>query len=279
MFKKLLKYDARSVAKYWWIAAVATLALAVVAGVSIRTLVLSEMKSMLLSFSCMATVSIAMIGIVTACTFTFILIYYRFYRNFFSDEGYLTFTLPVTRKELYLSKTLNALIFLLAQGLLCVISLLIAMLLIPIPLEDGVTQNLLALALQGFQKLFSEIPSPLWMVLYGFEGLLMMLSQMLFSIGLYQFCITFGAVVAKKYKILAAIGIYFAVTSVLPFISQMFLPLIITFGEDWFRSITLENLPYVVALIFFGLILIESALAFLAHVLTYRQIEKKLNLP
>lgn len=39
---------------------------------------------------------------------TYIIIGVRFYKNLFSDEGYLTLTLPVTRGQLLLSKTLSA---------------------------------------------------------------------------------------------------------------------------------------------------------------------------
>ncbi|WP_080797607.1 ABC-2 transporter permease [Arabiibacter massiliensis] len=48
---------------------------------------------------------------------TFFVVAHRFYRNLFTDEGYLTFTLPVTANQIVLSKTLSGALWLLIDFL------------------------------------------------------------------------------------------------------------------------------------------------------------------
>ena len=61
---------------------------------------------------CLAALSLC----VTLCTVI------RFYKNFFTDEGYLMFTLPVKTSDLILSKTLVAVIWRLISFLFIILS-------------------------------------------------------------------------------------------------------------------------------------------------------------
>jgi len=63
----------------------------------------SAISGLLLFLSIMITV--------TAAIFTVIFIGYRFYKSVFTDEGYLTNTLPVTPKQLIISKGLTGVIW------------------------------------------------------------------------------------------------------------------------------------------------------------------------
>ena len=104
MLKKLLRYDFKSVLRYWWIAAVSTVGLALVGGWSISVFEnQKQLPEMLYVVATLAAI-VAVLGGVAFAIMTVILLFSRFYKNFFTDEGYLTFTLPVTRTSLLNSK-------------------------------------------------------------------------------------------------------------------------------------------------------------------------------
>lgn len=58
----------------------------------------------------------------SACIFTYIYSGYRFYKNVFTDEGYLTNTLPVTPAQIILSKGLAAFLWLLIDIIVVAVS-------------------------------------------------------------------------------------------------------------------------------------------------------------
>jgi hypothetical protein len=55
---------------------------------------------------------------------TSIYLAYRFYKSLFSDEGYLSFTLPVTQNQLLVSKLINFTIWDIINTLICIISII-----------------------------------------------------------------------------------------------------------------------------------------------------------
>ena len=107
MLKKLLKYDLKSVFKYWWIAAIASLGLSAAGGFCISVMMAEKDVPALIAVLIVLTLLFSIIGIVAFSILSYILLYVRFYKNFFTDEGYLTFTLPVKRSQLLNSKLIT----------------------------------------------------------------------------------------------------------------------------------------------------------------------------
>ena len=98
MFAKLLKYDLCSVGRIWWILAATLLGLSVGTGFCLRDFIIKssdvhattgDTLTASLEFIALMLFYVAIIAfaIVTA-----ILLFIRYYKNFFTDEGYLTFT-------------------------------------------------------------------------------------------------------------------------------------------------------------------------------------------
>ena len=108
MLGKLLKYDLWNVSK---------LLLPVHIGVVILTLIEELILSLdqvtdYFSNSFIVLVTCAYsIYLLAAVVLTVIFIIYHFYKSFYSDHGYLTFTLPVKTTTLLISKTITALIW------------------------------------------------------------------------------------------------------------------------------------------------------------------------
>lgn len=289
MLGKLLKYDFKSVWRVWWIVAVSVFGVSFVGAFALRFM-LSEVMNTELS-DVFALVGVASILILVLCVFaivasvllTEILVYLRYYKHFFTDEGYLTFTLPVSRKDLLLSKTINAIIWMGMQVLLLAACAGIFMLISPPSMPGEPFINLFAFRAVGqwIATMAKELGAG-WLILYAIAGLLILTAVLVFSTSLVHFCITVGAVVAKKAKLLAAIGIYYLVNMGFSFVSQ-FLGLFV-FGSMTQRfNLLLEGLPMgtqrfavLLALLLVGTV--AAAVASVMYFLTLGKLERKLNL-
>ena len=114
MFKKLLKYDMKATWRVWWILIPSLFGLSTLFALSLRIITETAEQenphvfTILLSLLSMLFMSIAYIGFFGSIVMTEVLVFVRFYKNLFTDEGYLTFTLPVSRPTILLSKTVNA---------------------------------------------------------------------------------------------------------------------------------------------------------------------------
>jgi hypothetical protein len=283
MFAKLLKYDFRSVARVWWIMAPVVLGSSAAGSVALR-IALS-----LTSYDHMALVVLMGVLCFFGCIFTLaasalvteLLIYWRFYKHFYTDEGYLTFTLPVSRKKLLFVKTLNAIIWYLLEGLLIMTCVLFFVIISP-PTFDGSLLNLDVWRDMGqmFALIWQTIGA--WIFIYAILWILLCVVLELLGIFLVHFCITVGAVIAKKAKLLAAIGIYYGVTMILSFVGQIavwFLTLILGGGLLNLMTTSSEFLIHSGIILFILLaICVMTTVATVLYCATLNLLERKLNL-
>ena len=68
------------------------------------------------------------IFVVATGAITALLMIYRFYKNYMTDEGYLMFTLPVNRHQLIRAKLLSALLYTAASAVAVTLSILLVLL-------------------------------------------------------------------------------------------------------------------------------------------------------
>ena len=108
MLRKLLKYDLAYVFRIWWIGALSSLGLSALIGICITVLNSDKRIPDIVELMAVLAIVVSVIGLVAFSILSFILVAVRFYKNFFTDEGYLTFTLPVSRISLYNSKLISA---------------------------------------------------------------------------------------------------------------------------------------------------------------------------
>ena len=274
MLAKLLKHDNRAIFKYWWIAAVSSLFVAAFDGLCIRISSVSYTTHESL-------VNLATLGIVFANLalmmfpiLTEVLIVIRFYKHFFTDEGYLTFTLPVKKTSLLNSKLLSALLFIFASSMILVFDYFIVF---------AICDPEFVFSADFWNDLgdiFSEIYGYLGVhgAVYTILGIAIFFVAMLMQVLFIFLCITLAAVVAKKHKVLAAIGIYYGANVVSSFIMQLFS----IFG----LFVIFENLSYLDELasfigfdfLFFGLLGIFIVIAAALYLAEYYLLDKRLNL-
>ena len=258
MLRKLLKYDLLSVWKSGWGTLPVMIGCAIAAAAAARILNADNVHV----YSSVYPIAIL---ILTVCAFGVVgcsivigwLVFTRFYHNFFTDEGYLTFTLPVKRNTLLLSKTISAFICLLtyslfALGCLCIV------------LSFGEFDfNLSEEIWNTLKALFKRLGG--MMFVYGFELFLILVSGMFYLISLVQFAISFGSAVAKKAKVLASIGIGYAAAVAASFVVP-----------DAYGLYSVNDMTYVIMLLMYALI--NFTVGLVLYFLTLDRISRRLNL-
>lgn len=221
MFSKLVKYDLRAIFKYWWIAAVTSAVLSVVGGFCVRVLNNEVNAEEYVEVQVFAGLGlfIVIMGLVLFYVLTEVLILLRFYKHFFTDEGYLTFTLPVRKTSLFNSKVLSSMIFICVTQLALVLEVFV---ILAIGLPEYIFSPKLLNGLAELARMFVE-DGLLYNIIILFEIIVILTALQVLGMLFIYICITIAAVIAKKHKVLAAIGIYYAANSALSFIIQTIL--------------------------------------------------------
>ena len=291
MLGKLLKYDLRSVGRFWWIAMLTMIGASFSTSVSYRLYLelsmsqayLSGENNVLIALAMMALNIISIISLVVigaSLIFVAVLIYVRYYKHLFTDEGYLTFTLPVSRKQIYFSKLVNAGLWLmLSELVLFACAMVMLVIVIPSYGKGIIAFDTLEGMLDTFVNSFKERGG--WMVLQGILGVLLAFAATMLSVGVIYFCITLGATVAKRAKIIVGIGTYYLIDVVtrifgtaLGIVPMVWvIVILLKFSET---NIHLFNgATSIMMLMFFAIV---SLLAAFFHCLTLNILERKLNL-
>ena len=221
MLRKLLKYDLRAMFKYWFISALASVGISVLAGIvalALRTMDSSKHEGFYSLLVLGEVLCVIALGIIAILVPVFILI--RLYRSFFSDEGYLTFTLPVRRETLLQSKLIASFLLSLATGVLYLFN---AFLFFAIFETDIVFS---ARVWREIGRAITEISAEIgagYLVLYLLEGIMISIAVSLVSILVIFLCMTISSVITKKHRVLVAIGLYYAFHTVVSFAAQIFI--------------------------------------------------------
>ncbi len=240
MLKKLIKHDFRALSRTLFPLQIGVLAGGLLATLlTILTIRLSHFPeassggSTLLHGTTMAisvTLSVLIAFAIAASAFvTILLICIHFYRNFLCDEGYLTFTLPVSTGKLLWSKLITGMLW----AAINVVVIFVTILLFAVfgTSSSGIVNREV---LQGINDIFTELlPKareyfnlPLLIAECAVVGVLMMASQML---EIY-FAIVVGGQIAKKHRILAAIGMYLLINMGVGIVSSIFTSAVV-FGQ------------------------------------------------
>ncbi len=158
--------------------------------------------------------AIVAISICAASAIFFLI--YRFYKSRFTDEGYLTFTLPVTNHQLLLSSITNTTLNLLIVGVVTVVTVLLIFLLALSAVPDvAVWKELKQVILAVLKQAAAEDAGLL--ALMAFSGVASFFRQII----LLMLAVTIGALIAKKHKLLAAVGVYYGINMAVSFRTSM----------------------------------------------------------
>ena len=276
MFAKLLKHEFFSVRKILTGLCIAAIIAGLLGGLIMWNMTqqlngaeLDSEKTAMLTIISMLVFMGIYVSLFAFLISSFIILYLRFYRSKFTDEGYLTFTLPATTHQILLSSILNQLIW----GTIIYIVFLIsaALMFLPMFLLIGQEANL-ALLFQELGEIYS---------LMGFNAntlaaqIFTWISGIAYGLILPIASITIGSLVAKKHKILASIGIGYGINMALSFLTGI-LTVTTTFIDIIFSNGNPVSLFNEIMLI---PSLIQLVIAIAGYFVTHYLIEKHLNLP
>ena len=231
MFLKLLKYDLKYIWRVWWILAVILGTLTLPTGlmgqqfmrITTAPVIAQELAliDVLLLIAASITFMVYFFALAATVLVTELLCYWRFYQHCYSDQGYLTFTLPVSRRTVLLSKVVNHAIWMTAQLLLVGASLFLVVLLAWSGAQNA--PPFFQAVLWLFSGFFADIGG--WVIVYLLLIPVVALAYIFFSVSMAYFFITLGAVIFKKLKLLGAFGLYYLTnwlfSGILQFVSSM----------------------------------------------------------
>lgn len=287
MFSKLLKHEWRANRGLMGLLSLAALGIGIMAAIVLRVLVNygGEMLSsddIALELSAMGMFAMLFFSAVALCVYAvavqFVLLY-RFYKNKFTDEGYLTFTLPVKTWQIYWSSLLNMLLWMVIS--LAVIAVVVSLVVLIGTATDGFINTDIFAALDELSYYLGQMdmdevlqwePLDSYMAA-GVLQLIQMLIAPFYGLIVPMACITMGAVLAKKHKILASFGIYYAVNFVVGIVSSVatMVPSVLFLG-------TADMGPYMVTTAAIELV-ITLGLSLGGYFTTLALMKHKLNLP
>lgn len=261
MFAKLLKHEMKATAPTVGLLSLAAMGIGVVGGIMMRYLI-NRLEQH--DFQEVDGVFVLMYVFVILALMAYafgseIFLSYSFYKRKFTDQGYLTFTLPAHSWQIFLSSMVNIMIWTVVIGLVTFLAIagifLIGIVGTPVAEEFSA---------QSFD------PQEFEMIFDGFSFALVSytVASFISSIVVMMTCITLGSILAKRHKILAAIGVYYAWSLILGMISTQLMGSILFVSNelDFTRVYIIETA-------------IQLTVAMGGFLLSTWLMDRKLNLP
>ncbi len=257
MLRKVLKYDLGAIWKIWLILSATSLVLGAVGGVCMRLIENPELNAAFFPIVILGLI-LSFVGIIAYIVITSILIIVRYYNNFFTDEAYLTFTLPVKRSTLFDAKILTAFIFNTASALVFTASMCLMLLIWPG--ADG--SPMLFYVFEDIKDIFEVIGDITtdkeisWIITYVIAFIILLLASFIYSTMATFACITFGGTVAKKHKILMSIAVYYGLNvalEVVSLITSSLFSVVVQALQEYPEIIPNAAIPWVILMFLLGI--------------------------
>lgn len=268
MLKRLLKYEYKNLSRMLWPILLGMLGLSVL-GFGIVEIIILTLDDLFITLFMLGTFcGFLVIAILLAPVVAIFIIVMRFYKNMFTDEGYLSFVLPVSIHTQLTAKLISGSLWTLIYTVASMLAFGIFFG-IPILIHGG---DFLAelwsvlLALLGAR--------PFTAVLYLFEILLAVVVGAISQTLLYYASVTVGSTLMPKHKILGSILFYFVINAITNILSG-------TVGTVLSYTMSMSMLSGSLLLLhlsMFGSILLSVALGVAAYIVTAQMLKNKLNL-
>ena len=145
----------------------------------------------------------------------------RYYKNMFTDEGYLTHTLPVTARQLLVSKAIVMSVWELIGSIAVLVSLVVfgGVTVLSLASREGEFAALVIDALKGVRQLWN-IPFFKDFQIFGVSTVCMELVSCFSGTMIVIASITLGQMI-RKHRILGSVGAYFAISTVIQVIAMV----------------------------------------------------------
>ena len=260
MFAKLLKHEWKATWGILDMLSLCALGAGVVGAVMLRLLIdaAETNQNNPLNAISPSVLMFVLLGLMVYSVGGSILLYFRFYKNKFTDEGYLTFTLPAKSWEIFLASLVNILIWSVIIGLVVCVSVGVILVL---GLGDLVKDIFPA---DAWQQLLESVDGEVIL------NLAMNAVNAASNVVVIMACITLGAVVAKKHKLLVAVGFYYAASTVRNTVSTIVMASTMESAQTFEKVMTVSSVSNAVIGVLF---------AVGGYFLSVYLMDHKLNLP
>lgn len=274
MFAKLLKHEWRSTREMLGILCLISLGASLLGGLTMCYLFYvsshdgggsEALKILSVLFMIAAMIALAVVGVAAVVVYMG-----RFYKSRFTDEGYLTFTLPVNTHQNLLASLVNT-----AIGMVLITLVICLSGCLWLAIAFAGVEDFYPTVWEHFPELWDEfwnlaqthageIP---WGVMA--RGMLSALTGAINSLVMLMLAVTVGSLIAKKHKILAAVGVFYGIH------------VLISIATAFLMSATVALSGGALAAMsgFFGrTALLMTALSLGGYFLMYWLVDRKLNL-
>ncbi|HBL85123.1 MAG: hypothetical protein A2Y17_02115 [Clostridiales bacterium GWF2_38_85] len=287
MLKKLLKYEFKSVAKLLVPILLGIIGLALINAILLsisKHYIFSDNVAMPTIYAIIALISsfvmlISIFVLYASIFILIILILQRYYTNFFKDEGYLTFTLPVEIKDHFNAKIISGLAWMFMGGITISIAVFIVALFASAPDGYIINTHIFDYIYIYFLRPIIEGVSTTDLIIYIVEIIVAIFIVALGQLLLYYLAVTIGCIISKKHKVLASIGVYFGINTGMGILTSILLIIITTIfaiSENGYDdSLYANNFLQIYML---ALIIMYSIAAIVAYINCRSMLTKKLNL-
>ena len=270
MVKKLFKHEISALGRLMFPVLCAVLGV----GVFARILLFFESDTTAFRIAETSTFVVLCIAVFASIFLTIIFGIVRYYKNLFSCEGYLSFTLPVTPAQHLWVKSLTAVLFETLAVIASVCAVAIAL--------SGEPISEIWKAGTYLWGLMAEKVNTTHIILYCIEFVVLLFLVSFGNFFLYYTCITIGQT-AKKNRVMWAVGVYFIYYIIMQIISTALMIFMSVFMYEipFEEMITemIEKHPYAfVHTILLGCIVLYIIWSALLFIVCHTIIRKKLNL-
>ena len=216
MFAKLLKHEWRSTRKMLGILCLISLGASLLGGLTMCYLFYvsshdgggsEALKILSVLFMIAAMIALAVVGVAAVVVYMG-----RFYKSRFTDEGYLTFTLPVNTHQNLLASLVNTAIGMVLITLVICLSGCLWMA-IAFAGVEGFYETVWEHFPELWEKFWSLVQTHAGEIPWGVmaRGMLSALTGAINSLVMLMLAVTVGSLIAKKHKILAAVGVFYGI--------------------------------------------------------------------
>lgn len=281
MLGKLMKYEWKGLKKPLLILLLVLTGITVLTGILILTInpKYDEVTFGLSVVFTLLSVFLYYFGIIACSMGTMLVIAIRFYKTCYTDEGYLTHTLPVSPKQLVAAKTLTSVLcYLLMWLFIGLTAVLLGSIFLTHMINLGeldlseFSADILAEIGAGFKSSFG-VSFGGYLGYIVFSSIVSAVCSIITTLG----CVSLGQLYTK-HRVLGAIIAYFAVEAILQFVA--YLSTIPMYGKIFSAEYTGETIPmfHMISPSLIITLAISVLLAVVMYFVNLHMMTKKLNL-
>lgn len=275
MLRKLIKYDIKSLNRFLLVMHAFLLLSTILIRICITGRIAPQTPSKQMDFLLMLASVLYFIIVVALSTGTYLFAGFRFYKNLFTDEGYLTRTLPVTSTQHLLSKTIAGSIWAIINMLLIYLCTYIV---VWTPYVKAAVESDKAAILEelGFIGKYANLSfSTVMAVLILFSCF-----STVSSIIMVYASIAIGQLFSS-HRVLGAVVSYFAISTITSILSLIFMAIFSKKITGWIINVnTADNMNFIEYMI--EILKLSGILALIItivlYIITQYIMKKKINL-